>query len=71
MCSRTVSCIYSGGVMLLINNCFHIIYSKQYSFGHIQTLSTDVLCYYAREVIRFICAYRPLNSDMSSSLLFL
>ena len=64
---------YGGGVMLLINYCFHIIDSKQYSFGHTQELCADVLCYNASGVIRFrpYCVYRPPNSDMSSSLLFL
>ena len=34
---------HDGGDMLLIDNCFHMIDCKQYSFGHIQILRADVL----------------------------
>ena len=61
-----------GGVMLLIHNLCHIVGSWQLSFGPIQVLYADVKCrgFYS-DVIRVVYVYRPPNTDMDSSLLFI
>ncbi len=64
---------HGGGVMLLVANRFNIIECKQFSFGHIQVLYADIGCSMSKvgNVVRYVCVYRPPNTDMESSLLFL
>jgi hypothetical protein len=63
---------HGGGVMLLVNNKLHIKLTKQMSFGPIQVLYADIECAFSVfNLIRFVCVYRPPNSDMVNSLCFL
>ncbi len=63
---------HGGGILMLVNDNYHIIESKSVSFGPIQVLYADVDgAISVSHVARFVCVYRPPNSDMASSLLFL
>ena len=63
---------HGGGIMFLVRNCCNIIHSRQFAFGAIQVLCCDVeYLSPGSKVVRFVCVYRPPNTDMTSSLNFL
>jgi exonuclease III len=63
---------HGGGIMLLVKENYNIVDSKCLTFGSIQVLYADIECELSvNNVVRFVCVYRPPNSDMTSSLSFL
>ena len=55
--------------MLLVKENHHIVEFKCFTFGPIQVLYADIECALSvNNVVRFICVYRPPNSDMMSTL---
>ena len=60
-----------GGVLLLINDKYKIINFKCLTFGSIQVLLCDVACIIHNFALtRFVCVYRPPNTDLVSSISF-
>ena len=63
---------HGGSIMLLIRDYCHILSSDHLCFGPVQVLYADIKCIsLLSEVARFVCIYRPPNTDMVNSLLLI
>jgi hypothetical protein len=63
---------HGGGIMLLVNNDCTVLCTEQASYGNIQVLYCDVACTLPiSNAVRFVCVYRPPNSDIDCSISFL